>query len=285
MKRVMSFIAGVMLLANAWAQDSTGLSNPESVISDGKFLYVTNVGKALDPSAKDGDGYISKLSFDGKLITRNITDEKLNAPKGTAIIKGVLYVTDIDRIVGIQLQTGKKVADINLSNTGSSFLNDLAVKDQFALFVSATDAGKVFEVNLKTGAAREVAAVKGANGLYYDKAKERLYTCSFDFANMQGGEIGVITWKKLIPSYQPIADVHGAFDGLALMDDNTLIVSDWGAIDRPAGFVLQIDLNTKKATKFDWPVIAGPADFFFDASSKKLFIPAMVASKLLVQAL
>jgi len=285
MKKVLTFIAGIMLAVSALAQDSTGLMNPESVTSDGQFLYVSNVGKALDPTAKDGDGYIAKLSLDGKVITPSWAKAKLNAPKGTAVIRGVLYVTDIDRVIGIQLMTGNKITDINLSNTGASFLNDLAVKDELTLFVSATDVGKVFEVNVRSGAVKEVTNVKGANGLCYDKAKDLLYTCSFDFQNMQGGEIGVISWRNHIPSYEKVGDVHGAFDGLALLDDHTLIVSDWGALDHPAGFVEKIDLNTKKATKYDWPAIAGPADFYFDAAHKQLIIPAMVEGKVLFRKL
>jgi hypothetical protein len=285
MKKLISLIAGISLAVSSFAQDSTGLSYPESVTSDGQFLYVTNVGKTFDPTAKDGDGFISKVSPDGKTITPFITDAKLNAPKGCGIIRGVLYVTDVDRIVGFQLHTGKKVVDINLSVTGASFVNDIAVKDDYAVFVSATDVGKVFEVNIRTGSYQEVANVKGANGLWYDKAQQRLYTCSFDFQNMQGGELGFISWKNNIPSYEKLGTLQGAFDGLALIDDHTLIVSDWGALDRPAGFVQKFDLNTKKATKLDWSVIAGPADFYFDAKQNRLVIPAMVASKLVVQAL
>jgi len=153
------------------------------------------------------------------------------------------------------------------------------------LFVSATDVGKVFEVNVRSGAFKEVTNVKGANGLCYDKAKDLLYTCSFDFQNMQGGEIGVISWKNHLPSYERVGDVHGAFDGLALLDDHTLIVSDWGALDHPAGFLEKIDLNTKKATKYDWPAIAGPADFYFDAKQNQVIIPALVAGKLVIQPL
>src|SRR5687768_2744216 len=122
MKKLISLIAGISMAVSSFAQDSSSLSYPESVTSDGKFLYVTNVGKTFEPTAKDGDGFISKVSLDGKTITRFITDAKLNAPKGIGIVRGVLYVTDIDRIVGIQLHTGTKVVDINLSVTGASFV-------------------------------------------------------------------------------------------------------------------------------------------------------------------
>jgi DNA-binding beta-propeller fold protein YncE len=285
MKSVLSFLTGMVLVINTMAQDSTVLAHPESVISDGKFLYVTNIGNALDPGAKDGDGFVSKLSLDGKVITRKFSDTKLNAPKGTAIIRGMLYVADIDRVIGLELATGKKLAEINLIAAGTNFINDLTVKDDFTLFASCTDVGKIVEVNIRTGQVRIIAEVKGANGITYDKATNSLYTCSFDFQNMQGGELGVITWKDYKPSYEKIGDVHGAFDGLAMLDNHTLVVSDWGAMDHPAGFVEKVDLTTKKATKLDWPVINGPADFYLNASEKKIISPALVEGKLVMQQL
>lgn len=285
MKSVLSFLTGMVLVITTMAQDSAVLAHPESVISDGKFLYVTNIGNALDPGAKDGDGFVSKLSLDGKMITRNFSDTKLNAPKGTAIIRGMLYVADIDRVIGIELATGKKLAEINLIAAGTNFVNDLTVKDDFSLFASCTDVGKIVEVNIRTGQVQIIADVKGANGITYDKATHSLYTCSFDFQNMQGGELGVITWKNYKPSYEKIGDVHGAFDGLAMLDNHTLVVSDWGAMDHPAGFVEKVDLTTKKAAKLDWPLINGPADFYLNASEKKIVIPALVEGKLIMQQL
>lgn len=285
MKSSITIFAAMVFAMNAMAQQPAGLTTPESVISDGHFLYATNIGKELKPAEKDGDGFISKLSLDGKVITASITTEKLNAPKGTAIIKNVLYVADVDRVVGIDLATGKKAAEVSLAAGGTSFANDLAVKDEHTLFVSATDVGKVFEVDLKSGKVQPIADVKGANGICYDKSKKVLYTCSFSFENMQGGELGMISWKEQKPVYETIGNVHGAFDGLALLDDHTLIVSDWGAMDHPAGFVQKVDLNTKVATKLDWPVFAGPADFYLDAKGKRLFIPELVGGKVTIESL
>lgn len=286
MKRVLSIVAGLMVAGSALAQDSTGFTNPESVISDGRYLYVTNLGKAQGPTGKDGDGYISKLSLDGKMIERSFVDAKLNAPKGTAIIRGnAFYVADVDHVVGFNLANGKKIFDVNLAPLGTSFLNDLTVKDDFTLFVSATDIGKIIELNIRNGFNTVIADVKGANGLYYDKPSKRLYTCSFSFEDLKGGELGVISWNGNQPVYEKIGDTKGAFDGLALIDDSTLVVSDWGALDHPAGFIEKIDLKTKKAVKFDWPVIAGPADFYFDAAENRLIIPALVGGKLVIQKL
>ncbi len=270
-------MAGIMLACNAIAQN--GLAHPESLNSDGHFLYATNVGKEMNPADKDGDGFISKLTLQGKMIMPSITTEKLNAPKGTAIIKGVLYVADINRIVGIDLSNGKKTKEINLAAFHTSFANDLAVKDDHTLFVSATDIGKVLEVNLSNAQVQEVATLKGANGICYDKANQHLYTCNFLFDNLQGGEIGMVTWQQGKPIYERIGSVHGGFDGLELVNSHTLLVSDWGALDHPAGFLEKIDLGTKTATKLDIPVIAGPADIHLDIAQQRVYIPVMLESK------
>lgn len=285
MKNIVLLLACAVWTLHASAQDTQGLAHPESLRSDGHFLYATNIGKTGDPSAKDGDGFISRLSLDGKMITPSITREVLNAPKGTAIIKGILYVADLDRIVGIDPASGKKTAEISLSAYHTSFANDLTVKDDHTLFVSLMDVGKIVEVNITSGQSTPVIDLKGANGICYDKAGKRLFTCNFLFENVQGGEIGVVSWQQQKPVYERIGDIHGGFDGLELLDDHTLVVSDWVAMDHPAGIVEKVDLHSKTATKIEMPVIAGPADFYLDVKKGRLFIPVLMESKVLIQSL
>jgi len=85
--------------------------------------------------------------------------------------------------------------------------------------------------------------------------------------------------------YEKVGDIQGGFDGLEMIDGHTLLVSDWGALDHPAGFLEKIDLRSKTATKLDWPVIAGPADFYLDVKSKRVYIPVLLESKVLIHAL
>lgn len=285
MKNIVLLLACAVWTLHATAQENQALAHPESLNSDGHFLYATNIGKTGDPAARDGDGFVSKLSLDGKMITPSITTEVLNAPKGTAIIKGTLYVADLDRIVGIDLASGKKTAEISLSDYHTNFANDLTVKDDHTLFVSLMDVGKIVEVNVSSGQTTPVIDLKGANGLHYDKASKHLYTCNFLFENVQGGEIGVVSWQGQKPVYERIGDIHGGFDGLEQLDEHTLVVSDWVALDHPAGIVEKIDLRSKTATKVEIPAIAGPADFYLDAKKKRLFIPVMLESKVLIQSL
>ena len=86
----------------------SGFNHIESVVADGKFIYAADIGKELSPTAKDGDGKIIKLDKKGIVIDSNFVKEKLNAPKGLAISKGILFINDIDRLLAIDLKTGTK---------------------------------------------------------------------------------------------------------------------------------------------------------------------------------
>src|SRR5689334_20022851 len=108
-----------------------GFVNPESVGCDAKnkVLYVGNFGSPkLDPTLKDGAGYISKVAPDGKVLEQKFLPgpggEALNKPKGIWIRGDRLWVTDIDVVWVFDLKTrkGRKVA-----LPGVTFANDPAV--------------------------------------------------------------------------------------------------------------------------------------------------------------
>ncbi|MBI3277958.1 MAG: hypothetical protein HYZ66_09420, partial [Chlamydiae bacterium] len=106
-----------------------GFDSPESIASDGKYVYVSNMGKELKATAKDGDGYVSRLSLAGEVLDKQFLPEKgmLNSPKGIAIVGHVLYVADVDHLIGFDLKTRQQVMDIDFSSEKTLFLNDVAV--------------------------------------------------------------------------------------------------------------------------------------------------------------
>lgn len=272
----------MLFSAGARTQEIRAFAHPESVNSDGKYFYVTNIGPNADPGAADGDGYISKVDQDGRIIVKSITDEKLNAPKGTAVIHNILYTADLERIVGIDLATGKKVKEISLAAYHTAFTNDLSVKNNTTLFVSATDAGVIFEVNLKTGKVIQTAKLKGVNGIFYDQKTKQLFACSFIFENPNAGQIGVVKWKNNKALYERIGSFTGAFDGLWLLDQKTLLVSNWSSLDHPAGCIEKINLKNNTSKKLDLPLMHGPADFFVNSRKKRLIIPIVLEGRLLI---
>lgn len=256
---------------------TTGLQHPESIISDGKFFYASNIGEALSPMTKDGDGSIYKLSLDGKLIEERFNKGVLNSPKGTAIVNGILYVADIDRVVGIDLQTGEQIKEIDLSSFGTSFLNDITVKDETTLFVGSIDVSKIFVVTLTNPARIEVLDVpeiKSPNGLYYNKPTSQLFFVELVRNDLLHGRIGVIDWDKSNhPKLTYLSDLKGNFDGLQMIDENTLLVSDWYNFKELKCRLLKVDIAQKKATPFLDDVDA--ADILYDKQNKKFIIPGL----------
>jgi len=255
---------------------TTGLQHPESIISDGKFFYTTNIGEALAPMTKDGDGSIYKLSLDGKLIERRFNKSTLNAPKGTAIINGILYVADVDRIAGIDLNTGEQVKEIDLSSFGTSFLNDIAVKDESTLFVGSIDVSKIFVITLSDPAKVEVLDVpeiKSPNGLFYNKATNQLFFVELVRNDLLQGKIGVIDLNKK-PKLSYLSDLKGNYDGLQMIDENTLVVSDWYNFKELKCKLMKVDIAQKKATPFLDNVDA--ADILYDKLNKQVILPGLV---------
>ena len=169
-----------LLLAATGAAAQTGqsssLASPESVAASGGRYFVSNIGRKLN-AEKDGDGFIAEVDRSGKLITRQFLPKtgKLHAPKGMAIRGNVLYVTDIDRVVGFDLRTRETVFEADASSL-ALFLNDLVAGDARTLLVSDTFRNKVFQIDLLT---KRVAVLPGtypgANGLACDASRQLVY--------------------------------------------------------------------------------------------------------------
>ena len=114
-----------------WELD--GLSNPESVIYDPKLnhLYVSNVnGSGVE---KDGNGFISIVSLDGKMVQEKWV-AGLNAPKGLALHGRTLYVADIDELVTININNGSIINKFKVND--AKFLNDVTASKNGDIYVS-----------------------------------------------------------------------------------------------------------------------------------------------------
>ena len=93
----------------------TGFAFPESVgcDADGKALYVSEFGSELKPTEKDGQGRISKVSLDGKVLEERFlpaAGQTLNKPKGIWVAGSRLWVTDIDSLWVFDTGTGRAAA-------------------------------------------------------------------------------------------------------------------------------------------------------------------------------
>ncbi len=238
------------------------LSVPESVLYDAGsgFIYVSNI--AGSPSAKDSNGFISKLSREGKILSLRWATG-LNAPKGMAIYRGRLYVSDIDRLVEIDLSSGGIVK--NYPAPGAQFLNDVAVDEDGRVYVSDSSSGNSVIYRLEKGKMvpwLKDPRIKSPNGIFYRSGK--LYVGSF-----RDGRIFACDVKT--GEIQEVAKAPMGIDGLILYN-SLFILSDWqgkvGVLEK-GKFHLLLDLYSQKRNA---------ADLGFIPEEKLILVPTFFAN-------
>ena len=123
--------AGAAGLTQVW--EATGLKQPESAVYDPAkdTIYVSNVNG--EPVGKDGNGFVSKLSPDGK-VTELEWAKGLDAPKGMALVGDTLYVADIDTLVAIDTASGE--VKQRYPAPGAKLLNDVTADSQGRVYVT-----------------------------------------------------------------------------------------------------------------------------------------------------
>ena len=274
-------------LSHANTTEESPFSSPESVLHHGNHLFVSNVGKKLEPTNQDGDGFISMLSSSGELITQKHFEVILNAPKGMAVHNNTLYVTDINRVVGLDLDSKKQVMELSLADLNVNFLNDIVATDDGILYVSATDTGDIYQINTRLTDTKRalsrlpIQTLPGPNGLAYDKESHALWVASFGSGEAKPGEFGKVSLNSY--QYEKLASIEGMLDGVALISANKALLSDWVAFDN-SGRIIEVDLTTgEKRTLYD--NLGGPADFSYLAAKNEIVIPRMIESKVTIQTL
>jgi len=191
---------------------------PESVnyFQKENCFIVSNVNG--NPSAKTGNGFLSKLSLEGKIINLKWI-EGLNAPKGAAIYKDTMVVTDIDRIAIVDLNKGIIKRFLNIPD--SVFLNDVAVDSKGIFYISDSSSknSKIYCFNgEKTYIYLSAKDVQSPNGLF-------IKNNTLFIGNSGDGFIKKVNLKtKAISNF---CSVGKGIDGLKLINNNCFITSDW----------------------------------------------------------
>lgn len=270
MKDICLFL--VLIVCNLMALEIDGFSHPESVLA-GSEVYVSNIGEKREALAKDGDGYISKLSESGEVLERYFI-KGLNAPKGMGRVGSVLYVADIDKIKGFDLTNKNQVFEISINDAIS--LNDIAILDGKYIFVSDNRKGVIYKIDIakkKYELFLEAdSKFGGPNGVLVDRETNTLFVVTFAPAKkIKGSLLGYsLKDKKMIFQTQPI----GSLDGIAFDKDKNFIVSDWG--EKYQGKIYRIS-REGKITPLNLEPMKGPADI--GVNGNVLWIPKFVENK------
>jgi hypothetical protein len=278
MKKIALSLITTAILGFASTVTVEGFSSPESTIVNKSDLYVSNVGKELKPTLKDGDGFISKLDVNGKIKELHFIDG-LDAPKGMGIVGNTLFVADINTLRGFDLQTKKEV--FNVVFEGVNFLNDITVKDSNTLFIGASDTSAIYEVNISSKSYKKMMDFIVPNGLFYEDGILYAAQLGSTTQNMFDGKgklykIDLKDNNKLTQ----LGTFEGVLDGVTKVG-NKVYVSDWGNAKK-TGIIRVYDLKTKKESVLEAELFMGAADFWIDEKSKKVFMPQMIGGKVTI---
>ncbi|HVD98518.1 MAG TPA: hypothetical protein VNB90_09970 [Cytophagaceae bacterium] len=223
----------VVVVEQAWATDTT-LRTPESVLFDKgrNIIYVANInGK---PDGKDKNGFISKLTPDGKIETLEWV-KGLDAPKGMGVFKNKLYVTDITKLVEIDIDKGKVVKTYEVP--GAVFLNDVTVDTAGLVYFSDSETNKIHTLSNGKVSTWLDKDLSKPNGLLAENNRLLL-------ASMGNAEFSALDLSSKANTV--IAKEIGAGDGVAYFGKpGHYVVSDWN------GTVFLIEPDGKKNLVLD----------------------------------
>ena len=251
--------------------ETAGFVGPESVVFDTarNEFYVSNMG-THGKDATAGDGFISRVGADGKLLELKWVTGFDN-PKGLALVGGKLYVGDDKDLVEIEVAAGK-VAQRYAPADGPGDFNDVTADAAGNVYVSSGRLGTLFRLHGGEFAAwhkLDRGQTGWINGLRAEKDRLLLGGWSVRDASDKEelGHISFVTYadQKLGRlGNQPICHV----DGLEPDGQGGYVVSDW-----LTGDVLSVSADGVPAPIMQ--LARGTADLTYLPATHLLVIPSM----------
>ncbi|WP_437596814.1 SMP-30/gluconolactonase/LRE family protein [Sorangium sp. So ce590] len=256
----------------------TGFAKPESVLydADNDRYLVSNING--NPDDKDNNGFISVLSPDGqvtnlKWIEGGKAKVKLDAPTGSAIAKGVLYVADLTTVRMFDLKTGAPKGEIAIP--GTTLLNDVAAAPDGKVYVS--DSG------FKIGAIGNLEATSSDAMYVIEKGKAKALVKTTDLHMPNGiawSDKGLVVCSSGAPEVFRLDEKGakqdatttapgGRLDGLISLGDSLLVTShEASAVLRgKLGGTFEVAIPEQKT----------PADIGYDTKRGRVLVPHVMA--------
>ena len=237
------------------------------------MLYVSNING--DGGAKDGNGYITQVSPEGKVLKKEWIGD-LHAPKGMALRDNKLYVADVDQLIEIDVITAQ--ISKRYPAKGATFLNNVAIDLQGNVYTSdsrSTTPTTIYKLSEGTLSAwLSNPAVKMTNGLHSetafliaaagDSTAENPSNARYlQTIHLKTKEVNPLTNATPLGNIDAIeADGHGGY-----------FLSDWAA-----GKVLHF--TPAQGAKLILQPGDGTADLDYIAKTQMLYLPIMLSHEL-----
>lgn len=257
-----------------WETD--GFVGPESVVFDAARdeFYVSNMG-THGKGATPGDGFISRVSADGKILELKWVTGFDN-PKGLALANGRLYVGDDKDLVEIDV-AGGKVANRYAPADGPGSFNDCTADAAGNVYVFSGRLHTVFRLSggrFGPWATPDKALTGGINGLRAEQDRLLLGGWSLRGADGQEqlGHLSTVSYADQSLGRlgnQPVCHI----DGIEPDGRGAYTVTDW-----LTGDVLHVTADGTFTRLMS--LGRGTADHTYLIEKKLLIIPQMMEHKL-----
>jgi hypothetical protein len=273
-RAVLPAIAFALLSSAAPAAEiwrTAGFDTPESVLVDAannRLIVSQIVG---DPSKADGNGKLSLLDMSGK-ITNPDWVTGLDAPKGSAMAGGKLYVADITKLRIVDPSTGKfETVDV----PGSKFLNDVAAGPDGTIYISDSFGNAIYSfANGKPEVLVQGDNVPTPNGLLVDNGKLWVVSLGAMAQNpadsKPGGMYSVDLASKTITKDETVGD-FGTLDGIVKVGDAYYVT------DNPAGTIYRVT----PAAKPEKVMTLEPSAADLGTDGKNFYVPEMMKGEVI----
>lgn len=258
-----------------------GLAGPESALYDAaeELYLVSNING--EPTAEDGNGFISRVLPDGEVVALRWIDGadnsvSLNAPKGMALLGDTLVVADIDMVRLFHRATGRPLGEWPVP--GSAFLNDVTVGPDGSVYVTDTgmlatsggmertnaDALYRFQGDGRPQIVLQGPALQGPNGVAV--GPDGVVVASWNAARLARIREGA--------EPEPLAELpKGQLDGLVRLPDGDWLVSSW-----EAEAVFRVSPDGTVSVFLEG--LVSPADIGLDPRRQRLLVPLLTRDRL-----
>ncbi len=258
-----------------------GFSSPENIVYDAvaDVYLVSNING--DARARDGNGFISRVSPDGRVLALRWIDGfssgvRLDGPKGLALSGDTLFVADIGAVRLFNRRTGASIASRAVPG---ELLNDIALGADGSVYVTDTGPDRspqpidtIADMDAIYRFDHAAHPVTLARGLRLERP-DGIVVASGDVIYATFGANRIV---RLRPNgtLQTVSALPGAqVDGLRALSDGSLIVTSWGAraVYRimPSG-EMRVELSD----------VTTPAGVVYDAKRSRLIVTSMQSNRL-----
>ena len=243
-----------------------GFSQPEAVRYDPEqdIYFVSNFGPG-DAQAKDNNGFISRMTPEGKIdqaqfIAGGKNGVTLHAPRGMYIVGDTLWVADEDAVRGFNRHTGAALATADFSAYKRGFLNDVAAGPD-GEYVTDTGTNTIDRIaGGRITVALQDKTLGGPNGITWDASNRRFIVVPY------GGESVIRAWTAGSKTLTVIGkSTSSKYDGVEVLPGGSVLVSAQG----DSSLHLFTDSTGRAIIKTG----GAPADIAVDTKRNRVAVP------------